>query len=570
MKVTSKGTDMFGKLFGSEALCRRAMIGLAVLLLTQVAVTLAAGPEFEINFTRSVSSTPYTGRVYVVLTRDTAQEPLEAVNWFQREPLIARDVTAWRPGDKLQVKADDCLAYPDPLAELPAGRYRARAVLNLNNRSHDVISAPGNGISRAITFTHEPEDPEAIRFVINDTIERPRLADSKHVKYVRLKSERLSEFHDRFVHLRAAALLPDAYHEEKGERFPTVYVISGFGDTIYDAEQYHFMWGHLLGSVGFDAVVMFIDADWVTGHHVWADSDNNGPWGAALVHELIPYLEKRFRLIPDVEARYLTGISSGGWSSLWLQITYPDTFGAVWSMSPDPVDFRAFQHVNIYEPDANMLFGEDGEPRMFSRKGLFGPPIELKDFVHKEDVLGRGGQMQSFDAVFSPRGKDGAPGRLFDHETGRMDPAVAEAWRRYDITHILKTNWELLGPKLTGKLYLYCGDRDDFFLERAFYLLRDTLKELKSDAFIRVVPGGGHMLPPMTLLKAARQMKERFRIHYLREVPDPQEQRDEKTERGVAWQMSAMAGACRARHFAPMLDTCNLRRERLSCNRTAA
>ena len=137
-----------------------------------------------------------------------------------------------------------------------------------------------------------------------------------------------------------------------------------------------------------------------------------------------------------------------------------------------------------------------------------------KDLSDREWVIGRGGQMGSFEAVFGPRGPDGKPALLWDRQTGKIDPKIAEAWRKYDIRHIVETNWETLGPKLKGKLYLYCGDRDTFFLELAFYKLRDALKRLGSDAYIEVIPGASHMLPPTIYNKVARQMADKSNRHY--------------------------------------------------------
>jgi S-formylglutathione hydrolase FrmB len=352
-----------------------------------------------------------------------------------------------------------------------------------------------------------------VKLRINQTLPPLHLLDTDDLKYVRLRSDVLSTFYGRYVHLYAAVALPPAYPRDKVRRFPTLYLVPGFGGTIRD-EGYVRMMRGLLDQAGFDAVVVYLDADCPTGHHVFADSANNGPWGTALVTELIPYLEQRFRLIVGTDARYVSGASSGGWSSLWLQITYPETFGGVWSMSPDPVDFSAFQTINIYDPNENFLTDAGGRPRPVTRPMTFGKTLILRDFCRMEEVLGRGGQFQSFDAVFSPRGSDGQPLPLWDRRTGRVDPQVAEAWKKYDIRLILEAGWKSLGPRLRGKLHLYCGDEDDFFLERAFAKLCDTLKRLGSDAYMEVVPGGGHALPPSVWLRAIEQMKQQYEAHY--------------------------------------------------------
>ena len=180
-----------------------------------------------------------------------------------------------------------------------------------------------------------------------------------------------------------------------------------------------------------------------------------------------------------------------GWSSLWLGVTYPDFFGGVWSLAPDPVDFREFQQINLYEPGTNMFRDAAGEPRPIARRGdePFG---WYEPFTKMETVLGDGGQLRSFDWVFSPRGTEGGPKRLYDPRTGAVDAAVAEAWKRYDIRLILETNWPTLGPRLAGKLHVIVGELDTFYLEAAVRLLQESLDRLGSDAVVEIVPGADH------------------------------------------------------------------------------
>jgi hypothetical protein len=228
-----------------------------------------------------------------------------------------------------------------------------------------------------------------------------------------------------------------------------------------------------------------------TGHHVFADSANNGPRGRALVEELIPALEREVRLTAAPTARFLSGVSSGGWSSLWLQVTYPDFFGGVWSIAPDPVDFRAFQVLSIYEPGINVYTDEQGEPRPIARMGDR-VMLWFEPYARMEWVIGDGGQLGSFEAVFSPRGANGRPARLFDRTTGVVDPAVAEAWKRYDIGMILAENWPRLAPTLSGKVNVFVGDQDNFYLERAVGLLDTWRESTGADITVEILPGRNH------------------------------------------------------------------------------
>jgi hypothetical protein len=472
-----------------------------------------AAPRFEIAFDPSVSDQPYTGRVYVMLAGAGSRgEPSDGPNWFGTQPFYAQDVKDWKPGEPLRLDPETCLGYPAELAQLPAGEYRVQAVIDLNGWARNVIRAEGNGCSRTQTFTHDAQNPPRVELRITDRFPSRELKDTDDVKFIRLRSELLSRFHGRDVFLQAAVGLPAGYADDPERRYPSIYMIPGFGGNIDQGAMMLRMMG--FGSSGFEIVQVYLDPDCPLGHHVFADSASNGPVGEALVKELIPYLEQRFRIIRDSRARYVTGQSSGGWSSLWLQVTYPETFGGVWSLAPDPVDFSAFQLTNIYDPTDNMFYERDGSLRPLSRSTRR-DQLLARNFCHMEEVLGRGGQLQSFEAVFSPRGPDGKPAKLWDRATGKLDPTVAEAWKKYDISLILRSNWSTLGPKLPGKLRIICGDQDTFYLERAVLKLRDTLTELKSDAQIEIIPGAGHGLTRQVWSAIPGQVRAQFERCYL-------------------------------------------------------
>jgi len=223
------------------------------------------------------------------------------------------------------------------------------------------------------------------------------------------------------------------------------------------------------------------------GHSVFANSANNGPVGDALVRELIPEIEKRFRAIPHAYGRFVTGHSSGGWASLWLQGTYPDFFGGCWSTSPDPVDFRFFQTMNLYE-DRNGHWTREGYPRPLSRdKGKVAATFAQVN--HWEYVVGYGYQLDSFNAVFSPRGPDGRPRPIMDKLTGAIDPEIAEHWKRYDIRRVLEEDWSSLEPTLKGKLHIITGASDTYYLETAAEALRDFLQTTEYGGYVEILPG---------------------------------------------------------------------------------
>ncbi len=343
-----------------------------------------------------------------------------------------------------------------------------------------------------------------------------QLTETAEIKHFRIRSELLSAFRERDTWIEAGVVLPP--DRAPGERPPIAINIHGFGGSHRGAWR---SGPGLVEAMRADTlprmIYVFPNAQFEYGHHEFADSAHNGPWGEAFTTEFIPALEARFEAWGAPEGRLLCGHSSGGWSSLWLQVAYPDFFGGTWSTAPDPVDFRDFTGVNIYawdnaftDPDGNEIF-------LMRRNGEW--TTSLREFTRQEfSRQESGGQMASFDAVFSPVGPDGRPRPLYDHETGAIDHEVARAWERYDIALVLRRNWAVLGPKLQGKLRVYCGLWDTFRLEGAVILLRDALQELGSDAEIVLIPerdhgslGAPHELWPDGLYPMIyRQMFETF------------------------------------------------------------
>jgi S-formylglutathione hydrolase FrmB len=201
-------------------------------------------------------------------------------------------------------------------------------------------------------------------------------------------------------------------------------------------------------------------------------------------------LEKKFRG-GGAARRYVTGISSGGWSSLWLQLEYPEDFNGCWSHCPDPVDFHDFQMIDLYKPGTNMYTDDQGGKRPIARMGG-APSLFYKEFVAMETVMGPGGQIGSFEAVFSPKGSDGKPVQIFDRVTGEVFTDRVKAWEKYDIRRKLEAEWSSKGSKLKGKIRVYAGEMDTFYLEGAARRLKDSLAKLGSDAEVTIVPQMAH------------------------------------------------------------------------------
>jgi S-formylglutathione hydrolase FrmB len=493
----------------SERLRHWFLLAAAVVCLALGSARAGAAPlTFEVSFTPQVRSTPFTGRILVFTAPVGAQEPRFGPDWFQPQPFYAVDVKALPPGEIVRLD-EGALGFPAPPAEFPTRATRFQAVLDQALDEWQIGTAPGNGMSVPVRG-----DPNAVpvRLVIDRLIPAPPFRETSRVKLVEIPSPLLTAFHGRPLRLRAGVILPAGYAEEPEKRFPVLYYIPGFGGSHFEAFGIQNGWASLTARTGPNMLVVVLDPTAHTGHHVFADSANNGPVGAALVEEMLPYIDRTYRTVAEPAARLLTGHSSGGWSSLWLQITYPERFGGVWSTSPDPVDFRDFQQIDLYAPGANLFTDGQGRPRPLARVGT-SPIVFFRPFSDMETVLGHGGQLQSFEAVFSPRGADGHPRPLYDRRTGAIDPTVARQWERYDINLVLTRNWEALGPKLAGKLHIYTGAADTFYLEGAVRLLQQSLQRLGSDAAVEIIPGKDHgtLLDGGMRARIAREMTETLR-----------------------------------------------------------
>ena len=466
----------------------------------------AAGPAFEVTLSPAIRQEAYTGRVYVLTSRGV-DEPRRGPDWFHPEPFLAKDVVNWRPGETVRITAgeDGVLTFPKEFGGVDLNGSRVQGVVRLNPWEREVGTGAGNGFS----LVGVAGGDGVVRLLIDRIVPENRFDETRWSKELVVPSELLSRFWQREVVLRACVTLPASYDEFPNRRYPVMFVIPGFSGTHLDARRDRPV--EESNEQGVEFLRVTLDPSWPLGHHVFADSANNGPVGQALVEEVIPAFEAAYRSVADSRARFLNGHSSGGWSSLWLQVTYPESFGGVWSSAPDPVDFRDFQRIDLSEPGVNMYVDPQGDRRPIA---VDGDRVRLwyDDFCWMEHVLGYGGQMHSFEAVFSPRGEDGRPQPLWDRKTGVVDAGVAESWEPYDIRQVLERNWETLGPKLAGKLHIFMGGSDTFLLEGATRLLGESLRELRSDAVVEIVPGRDHrtLLDEALRLRIRREMTAAF------------------------------------------------------------
>lgn len=459
------------------------------LLLGMILSPAGAGERlaFRVTLKEEASKEALSGRVVVFLLREGARgvspraTPADAPFYDDPQPIYAVDVRDLQPGGAVEV-SDDADAFPAKPSELPAGKYRVQAILDVSRDNSDWTREPGNVYSEVLTLVRSAagEGGSTLEIPLTKRVEAESPDLGAGGEIFETRSKLLSAFRGRDVLLRAAVVPPTGL--APGRKCPAIYVVPGFGGDHTTARQYLRMRQFGTGDAGLGkaAFTIVLDPESGNGHTLFADSPNNGPVGRALVEELIPALEARYPLIAGPTARIVTGHSSGGWSSLWLALTYPGTFGACWSGSPDPVDFHAFQKINLYEQES---FYTDGQGREIASNLLGGKVLmTIRQENQWEQVRGpsntSGQQWDSWQAVFGPRDERGNPAALFDTQTGAIDRRTVDAYRAYDITDRLMKEPERYLPIFRDHIRIIVGDRDEWNLNAAVQLLRDRLATL--------------------------------------------------------------------------------------------
>lgn len=488
---------------------------------------------FAVTLDAARSSTPLDGRLLLLLSTDPSKEPRFQIDDTPKTQIaFGLDAENWKPGETRTLDATSIgfFGYPHRnLTDLKPGEYIVQAVLDRYETFHradgNVLKlptdrgegrqwnrAPGNLFSKPSKVRIGPAAPRRVALKLTEEIPPiPPPADTPYVKHIRIQSDRLSKFWGRPVFLGAHILLPEGFDSHPEARFPLMVFhghfpadISGFRTEPPDAnlkpdyserfrihgynrieqeEAYRFYQTWIGANFPRFLVVEIQHANSFYDDSYAVNSANLGPYGDAINYELIPEIEKRFHGMGAGWARFVYGGSTGGWEALASKVLYPDFFNAAFVACPDPIDFRAYTVVNIYE-DANAYFIEGPHkrvPRPGHRDYRDLPTATMQDMNYYELVLGTksrsGQQWDIWEAVFSPVGPDGYPKRLFDKVTGEIDRSVAEYWRdHYDLRHIMQRDWVTLGPKLRGKIHLYCGTMDNFYLNNAVKLTEAFFK----------------------------------------------------------------------------------------------
>ncbi len=445
-----------------------------------------------------------TGRIFLFVSESRMDQPRRN-DWPSPSDMIfATSLDAWETHESFTFDASVSLtkSLEVSLAKIPEGSYTIQVLWDQDRKGSD-INAPGNLYSESVRV--DLSEDQNLELPLKFKIEEKTLAEHPLLHEIDFKSPLLSEWRGEEVRLKAAVLLPSRFYEEPGRKFPVRYNIAGYGGRYTranDLVQWNKAFLDWWQSGDAPQIInVFLDGEGPFGDSYLLNSENNGPYGTVVTEELIPRIEKQFRGMGTPESRFLDGCSTGGWVSLALQLFYPDFFGGCFSYSPDPVDFENFQLINIYR-DENAFINEYGYLRPVERNISGEPVVSQKDVIWFENALGwndtyvtSGRQFGAFTAQFSPKGEDGLPKPLFHPHTGEIDHEVAEHWRRYDLKNYVENNWETLGPKIQGKIWIWMGDMDNYYLNpalRAFDEMLQKMEKPKSDAIIRFSPMKGH------------------------------------------------------------------------------
>jgi S-formylglutathione hydrolase FrmB len=467
---------------------------------------------------------PRSGRLLVVLGRRGGDEPRLSIGQTGKDapPVLGRDVVSLAPGGLTVLDGRSALFPIDQLSQLRPDTYAVQALLHVNP-DLNIPNAPGDLYSAVTTVRLDPAAGGTVELELSHQVPDEKLPpDSELVKYLKIHSRLLSDFHGRPMNLRAGIILPREFARQPDRRYPVWVHIGGYasrftivGAMMSTGTDFHSAW---MAKDAPPMILIHLDGAGPLGDPYQVDSANHGPFGAAITRELIPLIEERFRGIGQGHARVVDGGSTGGWVALALQVFYPDFFNGAWSFCPDSVDFRSFELVNIYQDD-NAYVGPHGFERPAARDVSGEVRYTMRHECQLENVLGRGGswtlsggQWGAWNATYGPRGPDGRPVPLWDPVTGAIDHKVASHWKTYDLRSVLESRWAELGPKLKGKLHIWVGDADDYFLNNAVHRLDDFLRGAQPpfEGTITFSPRQGHCWIPVSDSAIMKQMAERM------------------------------------------------------------
>lgn len=493
----------------------------------------SSAQQFTVTLPDSMSKGPLDGRLLLLISNNPAAEPRFQIGFATNtQQVFGMDVENWKPGTAQSI-AGNVFGFPvEHLKDIPPGEYYVQVLLHkyetFHRRDGHVLKlpmdrgegmqwnqAPGNLYSVPVKIKI---DRGNMKYTVSLTKTIPPIRepeDSKYIKHIRIQSKLLSDFWGRPMYLGAHILLPEGWDTHPDLKYPLAIFhghfpsdLDGWRTTPPDAdlkpdtvERFHLIgYNKIIQQEAYDFYKQWTGPDFprvlaIEIQHAnpfyddsyAVNSANLGPYGDAITYELIPEIEKRFRGIGIGWARFMYGGSTGGWEVLAAQLFYPDEYNGCYAACPDPIDFNHYTTINLYK-DKNAYY-DQGPFRQTLRPGhrdyLGHLKATVRDMNYRELALGTrsrsGDQWDIWEAVYSPVGKDGYPERIYDKYTGEINPIVAAYWKEhYDLVNIMERDWPALGPKLTGKIHIYVGDMDNYYLNNAVYNAEDMIKRLKN------------------------------------------------------------------------------------------
>jgi len=489
-----------------------------------------ANIAIQVSFSERLSDQPIDGRMLLMLSNNDEAEPrFQIGEGLNNQIIFGQNVEGLEANESVSF-TEKIFGFPIPsLSQLKPGEYYVQALLHTyetfnletgqtvklpmdNGEGQKWNSSPGNLYSTPQKVIVTEKGIESFNITLDQIIpEITAPKDTEWIKHIKIKSEKLSKFWGRDMYLGAHILLPKGFEEHPEAKYPLMIFhghfpsdFSGFRTTPPDKDL-EATYSDRFDMDGYNIVqqqeaydfykrwnepdfprFIIIEIQHPTPYYddsYAVNSASQGPYGDAITHELIPHIEEQFRGIGEGWSRFLYGGSTGGWEALAVQVKYPDEYNGCFAACPDPIDFRAYCLANIYE-DKNAYYYESDHKQLevpAHRDYLGNISSTVKEVNHLELVLGdnsrSGGQWDIWEATYSPQDEDGYPTRLWDKYTGEINHDVANYWREnYDLRHILERDWDKLGDKLKGKIHIYCGDMDNYYLNNAVYLMEDFLE----------------------------------------------------------------------------------------------
>ena len=486
--------------------------------------------QFEVTYDASLASSAFDGRLLVLVSSSDRSEPRFQINDNDDTGIvIGKDVSNWEAETPELVGGNQAIYPLENLKELKAGRYYVQALLHkydtfelANGHSVQLPMDQGEGqhwntspknIYSAPQWIEITANTKKVQLHISEEIPPiTPVADSEYIKHIRIQSEMLTAFWGRPMYLQANVLVPHGFDKDAATQYPLMVfhghfpkTFGGFrpepptapeNDDVYNARFGITGYEYIQQKEAHDLYQQWVSDDFprfiaieIQHQNPYYDdsyavnSANLGPYGDAITYELIPHVEAMFNGVGEGWGRFLYGGSTGGWEALAVQVFYPKEYNGCFAACPDPIDFRAYTVVNLYE-DENAYYSEGAfkktvRPGRRDGKGLI--QSSLRQMNRREMALGSkgrsGDQWDIWQAVYSPAGEDGYPKPIWNKETGEIDREVAEYWREnYDLSHIMKRDWASIGEDLEGKVHLYCGDMDNYYLNNAVVLTEEFLE----------------------------------------------------------------------------------------------